>query len=354
MKKSIITLAVAAGLAAAGAANAAPKVYGNLHVSINDFDSAANLDMSSNTSAIGVKGSEDLGDGMKAIYKVEFQIDPTERCSSPKASASTLQFTDTNGNGVYDAGEAITGYTTGSSSGCSAITDRDQFVGLKGGMGTVKFGTMSSNYKQMGGKVDPMYRTRLEGRGFLGTQSSALHGGAGTNRGRMTNQIQFVSPKMGGIQAVFNTTVSGSEEESMGLGIRYKTKKLLAYFDWIDTQTGAATTGAAVTEAAMKVGAKFKGKGFSVSGQFESAEDRTGNDYIFLAGTFNVDKNNIIAVSFGQAKALAANSDSDGLAIMYNHKLSKKTNVYAGYGKKSADVAANEDDVLTLGIKKKF
>jgi len=64
--------------------------------------------MNSNTSAIGVKGSEDLGDGMKAIYKVEFQIDPT--------------------------------VTT------TTISSRDQFVGLKGGMGTVKFGTMSSNY----------------------------------------------------------------------------------------------------------------------------------------------------------------------------------------------------------------
>ncbi len=65
------------------------------------------------------------------------------------------------------------------------------WVGLKGGMGTVKFGTMSSNYKQMGGKVDPLYRTPLEGRGFLGIQSSDLHGGRGITS-RSSNKYSSV------------------------------------------------------------------------------------------------------------------------------------------------------------------
>ena len=76
MKKSILAIAVAATMAAP-AAMAAPTVYGNVHLSIVDLDSLNNLVMTSNTSAIGVKGSEDLGDGLKAIYKVEFQLDAT-------------------------------------------------------------------------------------------------------------------------------------------------------------------------------------------------------------------------------------------------------------------------------------
>ncbi len=80
MKKSILAIAVAATMAAPAAVMAAPTLYGNVHLSLNAADNdvagAQNeLQMSSNTSAIGVKGSEDLGDGMKAIYKVEFQID---------------------------------------------------------------------------------------------------------------------------------------------------------------------------------------------------------------------------------------------------------------------------------------
>ena len=339
MKKSIITLAIAAGMAASGAAMAGDStVYGNVHLSLNAADNDApnadnNLTMSSNTSDIGVKGSEDLGDGMKAIYKAEFQIDlldgPT---TSPDGSAPR--------------------------DGSGTLGGRDQFVGLQGGMGTVKFGTMSSNYKQTGGKVDPLYRTPLEGRGFLGTQASALHGGRGINRGRQTNTVQYDSPKMGGIQAVVNTTFSGSGDETTGLGIRYATKDLMVYLDWIDGQVGTAggCIGAAVcvTEAATKVGAKFDGDGFSVAAQFESAEDRTGYDYTFLAGTFDIDKNNMIALTYGMGAAKAANSDTDGVAVAFDHKMSKMTNVYVGYGAKGSDVANSDESMLTAGIRKKF
>ena len=184
MKKSILAIAVAATIAAP-AAIAAPTVYGNVHLSLNAADNDIpnaenNLALSSNTSSLGVKGSEDLGDGMKAIYKLEFGVGVAGKATTnPDASAP-------------DLGD-------GSAQGSGTLSRRDQFVGLKGGFGTLKLGTMSSNYKQMGGKVDPLYRTPLEGRGFLATQSSTLHGGAGIDRGRSTNTVQYTSPKMGGV-----------------------------------------------------------------------------------------------------------------------------------------------------------
>ena len=115
MKKRFLVAAMAATLVSPLAAQADATVYGNVHLSIDSFDSdAEGPTMNSRTSAIGVKGKEDLGGGMSAIFKLEFQVDPDERNKS--------------------------------------ITDRDQWVGLKGAMGTFKFGTMSNNYKQMGGK----------------------------------------------------------------------------------------------------------------------------------------------------------------------------------------------------------
>jgi len=319
MKKSILTIAVLAASVVAPAAMAAPTVYGNIHLSINDFDSADNLDMTSNTSAIGVKGSEDLGDGLKAIYKMEFQVDPTGNV----------------GNG-------------------DALTNRDQFVGLKGGMGTVKFGAFSSNYKQKGGKVDSLYRTRLEGRGFLKTQSN-LHNGRAINRGRMTDAFSYTSPKMGGIQLVVNTTISGSDEETLGAGVRWSNKSILAYADWIDTQPGAAVGVGGTTESAIKVGGKFKTKAFHIGGQFEDAADVTGFDYIHVNGGFNFNKNNSIEVTAGTASHDTTGAlDTTSFALAYNHKLSKMTNVYVGYGDKSSDTAASEDSVFSAGIKKKF
>lgn len=339
MKKSIISLAIAAGMAASGAAMAGDAtIYGNVHLSLNAADNDVpgadnNLQMSSNTSDVGVKGSEDIGDGMKAIYKLEFQIDLV-------------------------GGPDTTPDTGAPNIGSGALTGRDQFVGLQTGMGTVKFGTMSSNYKQMGGKIDPLYRTPLEGRGFLKTQSN-LHSGRDINRGRQTNTVQYDSPKMGGMQMVVNTTFSGSNDESTGVGFRYETNSLLAYFDWYDSQVGNAgalcpSATPCTSEAATKFGAKYDGGAFTVAAQFESAEDRTGNDYTFLAGTFDIDRNNMIALTYGTAAAKASGQDTNGTAIAFDHKMSKQTNVYVGYGTLSSDVALADESMFTAGIRKKF
>jgi predicted porin len=334
MKKSILTIAVLAASVVAPAAMAAPTVYGNVHLSINAADNDVpgannNLQMSSNTSAIGVKGSEDLGDGMKAIYKVEFQIDLL-------------------------GGADVTPDDSAPNQGTGTLKGRDQFVGLKGGLGTIKFGTMSSNYKQMGGKVDPLYRTPLEGRGFLNTQSS-LHGGRGVNRGRQTNTVQYSSPKMGGFQLVANTTFSGSEDETSGIGIRWANKAFLVYGDWIDgVATNPVPTSTSATESALKLGGKFTAKAFSIGLQYETSEDYVSNDYIFASGTFNFNKNNMIALTAGQASNYGANADTTGLAVAYNHKLSKMTNVYVGYGAKSSDVDGADESMFSAGIKKKF
>ncbi len=225
MKKSILVLAVAATMAAP-AAMAETTVYGNVHLSLNQADNDDpnadnNLRVSSNTSAIGVKGSEDLGDGLKAIYKLEFQVAVGP---NPTTFPDEKQLISNNDKGV------------------GALSGRDQFVGLKGGLGTIKFGSMSSNYKQMGGKVDPLYRTPLEGRGFLGTQS-ALHGGKGINRGRSTHTAQYSSPAMGGFSLVANTTFSGSNDETSGIGVRFKTKAITAYADYIGFQLAGTAGG---------------------------------------------------------------------------------------------------------------
>ena len=347
MKKTLLSLAVAAGMAASGAAFAEATVYGLLNLSIDSPDTGGNTDsltMNNQTSDIGLKGSEDLGDGMKAFYKVEFQIDPSERAKN--------------------------------------ITDRDQYIGLKGGMGTVKFGTASSNYKQKGGSVDPMYRTSLEGRGALAMQSK-LHGGAGRTSGRMTDILQYASPKMGGMQLVINTTFDAADttgaaptdiDETMGVGFRYEAKSFSVYVDMIDMskeQTAAAaatlnsdgTTTAAtagddvvVSESATKIGGTYKAGPVKIGVQLEQTEDLMGNDYSMLSADYKIDKNNSVYVSFGQkAESAAGNDGSSAVALMYNHKMSKKTNIYVGYGDRSDDNAASQGySVMTAGMRVKF
>ncbi len=367
MKKSILAIAVAATMAAPAVVMAAPTVYGNVHISLNAADNDIpdtdnNLALSSNTSAIGVKGSEDLGNGLKAIYKMEWQV-------------AVAPGPTTDPDNDFVDGESET----------DGLKGRDQFMGLKGGWGTIKFGTMSSNYKQMGGKIDPLYRTPLEGRFFLNTQSK-LHGGKGMNRGRQTHTAQYVSPKMAGIQLVANTTFSGSNDETSGIGLRWSNKAFLVYADYITGQTDAevgdagfdgildCTTNAAgvgcSTEAATKIGGMFTAKAFSVALQYENAADRTGADYIFAAGTWNINKNNALILTAGQAdfdEPTGVDSlDTTGIAVAYNHKLSKMTNVYVGYGAKTADEdydaaieaerkgLSGDESMFTAGMRVKF
>ncbi|MCK5263593.1 MAG: porin, partial [Gammaproteobacteria bacterium] len=329
-------------MAASGAAFAEATIYGLLNLSIDSPDTGGNTDsltMKSQTSAIGLKGSEDLGDGMKAFYKVEFQVDPSER----------------NANG--------------------ALTDRDQYIGLKGGMGTVKFGTASSNYKQKGGSVDPMYRTSLEGRGALAMQSG-LHGGAGRFGGRMTDMLQYSSPKMGGMQLVINTTFDDAEtagnsvagvgidiDETMGVGFRYQAKAFSVYVDMIDvafdTTQGTDATDSQGSESATKIGGTFKAGPVKIGLQLEQTEDLMGSDYTMVSANYSIDKNNAVYVSFGSMSdditTAGADDGSSSMALMYNHKMSKKTNVYVGYGDRSDDLAgANGYSVMTAGMRVKF
>ena len=370
MKKSLIATAVAAGMLATGAAQADPKVYGLLHLSIdtfsdNHYGSGGSLvkpdepEMKSNTSALGVKGSEDLGNGLKAIYKAEFKIDPF-------------------------AGDPSGG----------SLQRRDVWVGLKGGWGKIAAGTMSSNYKQMGGKIDPLYRTVAEGRGILNMQSG-LHGGAGNDgQGRSTQTLQYTTPKMAGIEVVLNTTISAAGggdcqtptvgggvgcDETVGIGIRWSNKNWLLYADYLDPNAagtgafGAPTTGGFLDESAAKIGGKWSNKSFQVSAQYEATEDQLGGDYIFLNGLWNINKANAVTVSYGQQDKV-----SSAFALAYVYSMSKQTNVYAGYGSVEADSctdltigrtcsysaigtfdaagtqAADKGSVITLGIRKSF
>ena len=286
-------------------------IYGNAHVSLNSQDSTDNADITSNTSSFGVKGGKKLSDdnNLEVIFKMEWQVNIAEREKN--------------------------------------ITDRDQWIGFKGDFGKLIIGTTSSNYKQKGGKVDPMYRTQLEARSaFSRTQSRTLHAGAGIDRGRMTNAIQYTTPKFNGFEVVANTTVSGSDDESSGLGVRHSTKKSLFYVDFITD----GDTGSGDSESAVKVGGFYKFGKFKLSGQFEQSEDIDGSDYWFLGGTYKVSKNGTLKFSAGGADGAR---ESSTVAAMYDHKLGGKTNIYAGFGSRSDDVA-DYDDIVTVGVRYKF
>ena len=169
MKKTLIAAAVAAAVAAP-AANAGVVIYGQLHIALDYLDADLSTsgvskvwEVNSRTSRIGFKGSEDLGNGLKAIWKLE----------------NTVRITDT-------------GSTFGSHNGARGHwgSARNAYVGLASDWGTVLVGRHDTPYK-MG-----FYSTGID---MLGDSIIDANSMYGIVEVRADNAIAYVSPNMNGL-----------------------------------------------------------------------------------------------------------------------------------------------------------
>ncbi|MCS6785869.1 MAG: porin, partial [Thiobacillaceae bacterium] len=177
MKKSLIALAVAGTFAApaAIAATANVDVYGVLNVSYDyiSSDQPAPADtslgrISSNSSRLGFKGSEDLGGGLSALWQIEMTI-------------------------AVDGGNANTPAGI-ANAGAFAHALRNTFVGISSkGMGTLLAGTHDTPYKLATARLDPFVDT-------TGDYNIAIGSVNGINAFelRANNALAYVSPNLSG------------------------------------------------------------------------------------------------------------------------------------------------------------
>ncbi|MBD3394403.1 MAG: porin [Chitinivibrionales bacterium] len=351
MEKKLLSTAIAGALAASMsfAATADTTVFGNVNVSIDSVDvdgGTDDLNMSSNTSAVGFKGSEDLGGGLKAIYKIDFQFDATER----------------------NAG--------------GGITDRDQWVGLAGNFGKVRFGSISTSYKSHGAKIDPIYRTSLQGREH-GIQSR-LHRGAGEVGGRMTNHVRYDSPDFQGlgftVDYSFDRGTTATDNDTYGIGGHYSNGPILVFADYLTSDEGGS-------DDAWKIGGSFKMGMLGFYAQYEgdggliaqapgvaggTAEDA---DVWHIAGSYTMG-NTLLYAAYAQGDdtgSAAGSTEYDAWTLAADHHLSKRTDVYAGFNQVDCDSAScvtsatgsegvpatvgaggGEIDFFSVGVRHKF
>jgi predicted porin len=170
MKKNMIALAVATAFAAP-AVMADATLYGtvNMWMTKSDATDADQVSVQAYATKMGIKGSNDLGDGLKAIYQLEFQAD-------------------------------------GGTNGTTAITARNQVAGLAGGFGTVMLGNMDSPMKSAMGKVAIMEDT-------AGDMSVGI--ASVTGEDRVSKSVTYVSPKFEGVQVALQ---SGNMTGEQGVG----------------------------------------------------------------------------------------------------------------------------------------
>jgi predicted porin len=363
---SMIGIIVAGGMVTA---QADVTLFGHIDTSVNATDQDGGSDdqnFECTTCSIGFKGSEDLGNGLKAIFSLDFQYDTTER---------------NDGKVSVDRGPG--GTVTNVSGRTDSLTDRDQWLGLAGNFGQVRVGTISTVYKSHGAMLDPFYRTALQGRD-RGLQSR-FHNGAGDNlEGRATNTARYDSPDWNGLNVGAFYTLDGNEDDGYGgtedndpygIGMSYANGGMLVFADYMDNNGSRSDVGGEIS--AWKVGGKYGLGMFEFMGQYESSDTKENSPAavidvdttVWFLGASATLGNTMAYAAFGQGEFDFTNSSSEDytswtLALMHN--LSKQTLVYTGFNEVDCDkfvagtvcdtvgASGGEDDKFSIGMKHKF
>lgn len=360
MKKTLIALTVAAlPMAAAQADSSNVTVYGQMNASMDFVNTNASGQdrlnrVSSNSSRIGFKGTEDLGNGMAANFQIEEQV------------------------GIDAAGTAT----------ANNFTSRNTYVGLSGkSWGEIRVGIHDTPYKLATSSLDVFSDTGADYNSIIGNVN-------GTNiyDNRASNVLAYISPNMSGFQVIAawvaaneagNT--SGKNPEAISLAGIYANGPIFAslgYEKHDGSGLGGTTAHTAATTFNKTTGTKL-GFGYNFGDAkvgfvwenlnddaASSANDRTayGVNVAYTMGA-NVLKAAYMAAKDGNS---ATDTGARNLAIGVDHNMSKRTAVYALYAKTTnasgatfgvgggqggnylAATAGEDPSMLSLGIKHSF
>lgn len=351
-----ITPAILLSLGACFGAHAQSSVtmYGLFDISFGSFQnsysgSTANprtTQVASNpmtTSFIGFKGSEDLGDGLKALFTLEsfFRGD--------------IGASGRNGSDVFWA--------------------RNANVALAGGFGKVALGRMDNllflqalTFNPLGGAFGFSPTIRLT----YGTPWGNDKGDSG-----WSNAVMYTTPTMGGFtgavqwQAGETSTTTG-ESNSAGLSGTYvlggfsigagyqvvKSAELPKGNLALDQKQTLALLGASYDFGVVKLFGQygqFKNKGFTLNA------DKIDTKLYQVGASVPVTSAGKVLVSYGESKESAVEGgttpdvDHSIFTLAYDHFLSKRTDVYAAYMLDDEDQAGwKKGNTFAVGIRHRF
>ena len=339
MQKKLIALAVA-GLASAGAfAQSNVTVYGVADMYVGSFKTD-NMERSTqvnsgglSTSRFGFKGVEDLGNGLKALFTMEYAL-----------SLDTDESQVGNGSGIGKA--------------------RQGFVGLTGGFGTAVAGRLQTAGYDWQGKTDVLHGTAIDplnavqagNTGVTPAVASFLIGsGANAAANRANNAIAYISPSFSGVTVALNRgylveEFGQKDAESNAIAnlvsVSYDNGPLYvgAVYANLDGKTAGAT---AADRADWALGAGYDFKVVKVTAGFQKSKDKKisddSNTAWSLGAAVPVSAAGTIHASFAKSTLknnAAGDTDEVGIkswTLAYTHGLSKRTTAYAGYHQVNRD-----------------
>lgn len=334
MKRKILPLMIA-GISAvsAGVATADVTVYGKANVSLQKFDSenAAGVDtqdnweMESNASRIGVKGSIDITDTVKAIYKMEYET-------------------------AIDDGD-VKGQTFG---------QRNIYGGFQGNFGTIIAGKNDTPTKLAQNNIDRFNDLAV------GDIKNVF---AGENRA--SDIIMYTTPSMGGFAATAaimpgedNGTPGDDENDSfadhISIALSYNVDALYLALA-MDDNVAERDLVRFVAEYAFgpaKIGFMWQESESTDEDLYPMVDVEDESGYL-LSGEVKVGENGAIKAQYAMNTLDngIVEDDVTQIAIGYDHKLNKASKLFAYYASVETDYEVGgtaEDTTFGVGYEIKF
>lgn len=339
-KRNVLNYLIATSLTfpvAALADTANVSLYGVANVSydlINTGTSASGTKgttvnkVSSNATRLGLKGSEDIGDGLLANWQVESLI------------------------ALDNAG--------------GTFATRNSYVGLSSkDYGSVLLGRYDTPYKISTRKLDNFSDSIADNRSLFGTVASTSASAAFD--GRQPDVIAYTSPLMAGFSAAVAqvnlaetaTTDAAAKATATSFAAMYESATLTGSLAYETHKLDTVRTGG--KESAWRVGLGYTLNDFSFGAAYESTTDTlgkaaslatcsalsTGADCFGHSASYLTAKYNFgsdaLKVAYTKVGSLAssASTGANQISLGYDHRLSKRSTLFAVYTKLTNETKAN-------------
>ncbi len=258
-------------------------------------------------SRLGFRGVEDLGNGLKAVFTLEYGIELDQNAGL----------------------------------GAAPNLSRQQFVGLQGGFGFVGLGRQyHPGYYVF--RYDAITPVPISPQFVLAAKAGSrmVAGGAA----RINNAVNYKSPNFGGlaINAIYgfnevNELDDRRKGDVAGLGFDYASGPLAVSLNLGHEEKVAGNK----DKREIYLGGSYDFGTFKLSGSYQHIRNATAlehSDKVWhVGGTVPVSAAGKLSVGYGRLNADASDGDARSWAIAYSHSLSKRTLLYAGYGHISND-----------------
>jgi len=184
MKKSLVALALFGAFAGVAHAQSSVVIYGTVDAGVGKLTDNSAIVTKRDNNKLGFRGTEDLGNGLKALFQLEIR---------------------------YESDTGTIENTSGANS--RPLFQGQSRVGLQGDFGTVRLGRGLTSFQETSTAFEPWsgmptpagFQTDIQVAGYTSDPLSA----PGNSRNRFSNAVFFNSPVIYGFQ--LNTSIAAKE-----------------------------------------------------------------------------------------------------------------------------------------------